>query len=445
MRIYYELKNILKDKSLYPFYDNEDLIDNMISKINEKFEFHIEYTKTFIAELYREREWTKLYSIHYGQLFNNKITNRTIRVHLSSKEIKNLNDFEKNIKNNENSYLGYFTIRPLPAGSGSISRARLKIFRNQYNIPKNEDQYINAIYTTVNLYGKSFKYPTFPFIAQDNVVSVCAHADILMLSKYMYKKFNFNLIEIDNILANIEPHNGRKIPSDGLALEQILKVLEKNRYNPSLFRAKGDKVIRFELTNDLMNRIKPLDLFEVIDVAIRSGLSLMIAISSHVVLINGYFYRDGKKYYIIYDDSSYYIKKMTNKQSYSEAVEEKKIRDFLNNIYDEEREETYLIIPTFDRFYLRYPSLYILINLILKKYIKENFENVEKLKYKATLVDNVKLKKELKDVVNIDMPHYVWYIEWFNGVDKIGYSIIDSTGHKSDVYYSMIVIFKREK
>ena len=157
------------------------------------------------------------------------------------------------------------------------------------------------------------------------------------------------------------------------------------------------------------------------------------------------FYRNGKKYYIIYDDSSYYIKKMTNKQSYSEAVEEKKIRDFLNNIYDEEREETYLIISTFDRFYLRYPSLYILINLILKKYIKENFENVEKLKYKATLVDNVKLKKELKDVVNIDMPHYVWYIEWFNGVDKIGYSIIDSTGHKSDVYYSMIVIFKREK
>lgn len=258
----------------------------------------------------------------------------------------------------------------------------------------------------------------------------------------MYKKFNFNLIEIDTILDNIESQNGRKIPSDGLVLEQILKVLEKNRYNPSLYRAKGDEVVRFELPDDAINKIDSIDLFEVIDVAIRSGLSLILAISSHVILINSYFYKENEKYYIIYDDSSYYIKKMINKHSYSEAIEENRIRNFLNEIYEKENEETYIIIPTFDRFYFRYSSLYILLHLILKKYIRENYDDIKKLKYKATLADSIKLKKELKEILEIDMPHYIWYIEWFNSDEKIGYSIIDATAHKNDVYYSMIVKFK---
>jgi len=430
IKIYYELKDILKDKNLYSFYDNESLINNMLDKLDKKFEFHIKHAKTYIVEQYKEREWTKLYSIHYGQVFNKKIINQTLRVHLFNKNIENINDFKESIKDDDSSYLGYFTIRPLPTVSGSISRARLKIFKDQYGITKNDENYINFIYTTTNLYGKSFKYLSFPFIAQDNIVSVCAHADILMLSKYMYKKFNFNLIEIDTILDNIESQNGRKIPSDGLVLEQILKVLEKNRYNPSLYRAKGDKVVRFELPDDAINKIDSIDLFEVIDVAIRSGLSLILAISSHVILINSYFYKEGKKYYIIYDDSSYYIKKMTNKHSYSEAIEENRIRNFLNEIYEKENEETYIIIPTFDRFYFRYSSLYILLHLILKKYIRENYDDIEKLKYKATLVDSIKLKKELKEILEIDMPHYIWYIEWFNSNEKIGYSIIDATAHK---------------
>ena len=439
IKIYFDLESILKDKDLYPFYENKDLIREIVKKINLKFEFHLKHTKTFIAELYKEREWTKLYSIHYGQIFNDKIINKTIRIHLFNKEINSLND----IQDNDESYLGYFTLRPLPTVSGIISRARLKIFKNQYRLT-DEEKYINFIYTTTNLYGKSFKYPSFPFIAQDNVVSVCAHADILMLSKYMYKKFNFNLIEIDTILTNIESHNGRKIPSDGLVLEQILKVLEKNRYNPSLFRAKGDKVVRFELTNSIISKIDSLDLFEVIDVAIRSDLSLILAISSYVILINSYFYKDGKKYYIIYDDSSYYIKKMTGKYSYSEAIEEEKIRKFLNSIYEKEKEETYLIIPTFDRFYFRYPSLYILIHLVIKKYIEKNYEDVDikRLKYKTKLADSIKLKKEIEDIRAIDMPHYVWYIEWFDNLDKIGYSIVDATAHKNDIYYSTIIKFK---
>ena len=434
------LENIFKNKNVYPFYDNEELIRNIINKNNKKFEFHIKYTKTFAVELYKEREWTKLYSLHYGQLFNDKIGNKTIRVHLFSKKIKDIDDFTKNIEDNDKNYLGYFTIRPIPVFIGMISRARLRIILKQYDMSNSDEKYINFINATSNLLGKSFRYPSFPFISQDSVVTICAHADILMLSKYMYKRFNFNLIEVDTILENIEAHNGRKIPSDGLVLEQILKVLEKNRYNPSLFRAKGDKIIRFELSDE----IKPIDLFEVVDVAIRSGLSLILAISSHVILINSYFYKNDTKYYIIYDDSSYYIKQMSNKELYSEAIEENKVRTFLNDIYEKENEETYLIIPTFDRFYFRYPSLYLLIHLILKKHIKDNYEDIDikKLDYKATLVDSNKLKKELKEVVDIDMPHYLWYIEWYENDTKIGYLIVDATAHKNDFYYSAVIRFR---
>lgn len=81
IKIYYELKDILKDKNLYSFYDNESLINNMLDKLDKKFEFHIKHAKTYIVEQYKEREWTKLYSIHYGQVFNKKIINQTLRVH----------------------------------------------------------------------------------------------------------------------------------------------------------------------------------------------------------------------------------------------------------------------------------------------------------------------------------------------------------------------------
>ena len=138
---------------------------------------------------------------------------------------------------------------------------------------------------------------------------------------------------------------------------------------------------------------------------------------------------------------------MTDKYYYSEAIEEEKIREFLNSIYKKEKEETYLIIPTFDRFYFRYPSLYILIHLVIKKYIEKNYEDVDikRLKYKTKLADSIKLKKEIEDIRAIDMPHYVWYIEWFDNLDTIGYSIVDATAHKNDIYYSTIIKFKEIK
>jgi len=439
LRIAKNLEDLLEDKKLYPFFDNEELIKKLAFYIKERFDFHFQKSKTFMGEVYKEREWTKLYSLHYGMLHNNRIKNATLRVHLFSSEFENIDQFEREIKDNDKSYLGYITIRPIPTVSGSISRARLKLLKEQFGLT-DEERNIIYIPVKVHILGKEFRYTSFPFIAQDNVVTVCAHADILMLSKYMFKKFNFNLIEIDTILDSIQTHNGRKIPSDGLVLEQILKVLEKNRYNPSFYQAKATEVIRYELEN---KNIAKLDVFDIIDVALRSDLCVLMVLSTHIVLIGGYFYKNNEKYYIIYDDSSYYIEKMlAKKKLFSAAIKKEKLEKFLKEIYDEKEENTYLIIPTFDRFYFRYPSLVILLEVVIKDIIEQKYEGVDNLSYKATLIDSVLLKRKIKSISKYSMPHYVWYIEWFVDEDKIGFSVIDATAHKNDIYYSPIIQFE---
>ncbi|NPA11066.1 MAG: hypothetical protein GXO62_02365 [Epsilonproteobacteria bacterium] len=430
-------------KSKYFPYQNETLIKHIVSNINEMFEFHIGMSKTFIVEKYKEKEWSNLFSLHYSTVFK-ELKNYVLRIHLFKNEFNNIASFHKKIKNYDERYIGYITIRILPVWNKAIiSRARLRTYTEQYGIDINQKYIINLCNTKVHILDKTFSFSSFPFYSQDNVVSVCAHADLLMVSKYMYKKFNFNLIEIDTILNSVDSLNGRKIPSDGLILEQIISVLDKNRYNPSLYKAKGDKIVRVELDSDKFKDINfELDIFEIIDTAIRSSLVVLLILSSHTVVIGGYFYKDNEKFYIIYDDSSFYIKKLTDKETYSAAVSQTRLREFLNEIYENKKDETYLVIPTFDRLYFRYPSLFILLNVFIKEKIEGNFEIEHKLRYNSELIDNVILKKKKKELKSKHFPHYVWYVRWLDGSEDIGYSIIDATAHKNDFFYSCLIDFK---
>lgn len=432
MKIFYNFIDILSDECYYPYYDSENLIKEINTIVCKKFSYYIDKTLSFVAELYIESEWRELVAIHYCK--TNYNTNKTIRVHLISKQINNIQEI-----NNDN-YLGYITLRPLPIHTNSIiSRARLVFDEKLYGIVNEKDRYkMNKISTKVSIRNIELKYETFPYISQDSVVIVCAHADLLMLSKYMYKNFCFSLLGISELLSYISPHNGRKIPSQGLTVEQIVHVLNESSYNPSLFEL-------VELEMSIENKRFQLSFEEIVDTAIRSNLPVLFIFEQHVVLISGYIAReDNTKEYIIFDDSSYFISKYFNGSSiYSANVKIEKIKEVIHNC--KECDTQYIIIPTFDKFYFKYKDLYVLLKYKIEPFIKENNKSIKMLKYEASLIESKELIRKYENFDNIVMPRYVWYVKWFDDNQVIGYSVIDATAHKNDYSSSLICLYVNRK
>jgi hypothetical protein len=440
------MEDIFKDK-IYIYHDNKSILDRTCKTVFDKFEFHIKKSKKFIAELYIEREWRDLYSTHYCKTSYN-CGNQVLRIHFIKDEVDNID------KVTEDNYLGYITIRPIPASA--ISRARFNFDKEMYGISIKDKYIFNGVPTKVHLSNKLITIKnTFPFITQDSVVTVCAHADILMLAKYMYKKFNFNFLSTNKLLTYIDPYNGRKIPSQGLRLEQIVSALNIHDSNPSFFKFKYcDKQKRLLIDRTNSPDISFEDIF---DVAVRSSLPIMFVFAGHIAIVMGRIIEaSGAKQYIVFDDSSHFINEyFEGKGSYSCRVGSEKI---VEAVGDSEDKTMHAIIPTFDRFYFRYSDLHTLMHKIKNKIFTQKFWNdiclhpvetqgkeikEEKVYFEATLVDSVSLVVEYKYFTGYELPHYVWLVHWRHDEYKqlLGVSIVDATAHKNDYYLSIIENF----
>ncbi len=434
MKIFNNLDAIFASEDYYPFFDVKPLRKGIVTNLQERFDYHISLAKCYFVEEYIEREWRELYSLHYSKT-NYDISNKVTRIHFISERI----DTYTNIK--EDNYLGYITIRPLPSVINVVSRARLRFFKEQYNITKTDRIKINNIKTIVNLPHKTISYESFPFTTQDGVVTVCAHSDILMLSKYMYKKFNFNFLTTSSMLSYINQHNGRKIPNQGLLLEQMVEVLNKQNYNPSLFRFEN---LYLPIENEIKNEYEIEDIYfaEIIISAVLSGLPVLFLFENHVVIINGYIEKaNGDVEFTIFDDSSYFMKKYFNaEKKYTANVKSEIIQKSIVDCKSQCNSQ-FAIIPTFDRFYFRYKELYILLNTKLKKIVTKSTKQDSFVSYKAGLIESKRLIRYSTEFDDIKFGHYVWYVRWYENGTFIGASLIDAVAHKNDFIKSIIVDF----
>jgi hypothetical protein len=216
------------------------------------------------------------------------------------------------------------------------------------------------------------------------MVNVCAHSDILMLTKYLYKKKKFSYVDTNKIY-NILNQNQRQLPSKGLTIYEISKILNKLGYNPLLYRFEN-----FHLEN--------IKIEEIIETYIKSGIPILFAFKNHIVIITGIIYKNRNKddmELIMYDDSTYFLNSFFGvSKQFTKNVSIKTIEEKIKEKCNKECRYQYLIIPTMDRWYLRFEDIYdIAYNFIKPKIDKDNVFSCE-----FFIMDSVTLRKNFQNI-----------------------------------------------
>ncbi len=410
---------------------------NIVSELRKRFGKFLEEVTTFIIEYpYVEREWRELYSLHYCKTNYAQTTPFVYRIHFFDENIENLED----VWDNDSSYLGYVTIRPLPASF--ISKIVLKQYRKFYNLTESQHLYMITAEYEVHIGSKSIKFETFPLFSQDSVISACAHADAIMVAEIMHKRHKMSKISIEKFISKI-PYSdkGREIPSNGLDIEHLASALTENGCFVRTYASKDEGKDK---------------LLEILEAHIESGLPCILGFDNHVVVIAGHTIiidenGESKFGYVLFDDSGYHTKNTF--YNIRNATEKKYASPLFSIVVPKEKLlqkliswNVVLICPIFERFYFPFESAENLAKEVVNSAMSAKNQNVVARKI---LTDSRNLHKfleyelETEDYKNVSFPHYVWYVEFYSKIrgkeeNLEDIMIIDASAHKDDRLYSVI-------
>ncbi|MDI9609724.1 MAG: papain-like cysteine protease family protein [Archaeoglobaceae archaeon] len=408
----------------------EDHFDSdTIDEISRRLGGYIARAKSFvIEENYVDRDWREEYSIFYSKTFYDNISKFTTRVHMFSEKIVNSEDWLRNLK--EENYIGYFVLRPIPIKYGKLLKVLVKPMKKPLNVNEEEKLYLAACEFTPHL-GGSFvpKIKTFPFYAQDSSVTVCAHACMWMLTEYMHRKFHLNRPTIRDFIERTIPLLGRVVPSPGLSASQMCVILSSLGYNVSIDASQSEmKNYRIYDTDRIIKRI---------DAYLESGLPTILVVDSHCFIVAGHtLNKNGKRDYLIYDDSGYFIKQIILDRSngkkecpFASKVEKDRLKDFLNS------SSSFLAINVeFDKLFYPLGSVEKTADLAIRK-LNSKVKKVSKTR--ILLADSNEFKSYMSRVGVyafdcMPMPHYVWVVEFYDQSGLLGIVLLDASAHRGD-------------
>ncbi|PKP57063.1 MAG: hypothetical protein CVT89_05125 [Candidatus Altiarchaeales archaeon HGW-Altiarchaeales-2] len=421
------------------------------NKIRKKLGKYADLTKTFIIEEnYIDGWWREENSIYYSKTLYNETNKFSTRVHL----VKEILSGPEGV--NEDNYIGYLILRPIPVLQSIISKIIVKPLKEAFM----EDDEKLEIYTTkckfeIHIGGKKIEFLGFPFYQQDTMVSSCAHADILMVAEYMHRKFNTNRPLIKDFFSDLLSYSylshGRLIPSPGLSVDQISTILQKIGVQTK---------IRFPFREDLQLyeiEDKLNDFLESINSYIESGLPTILTVKEHVIVIIGHTLKaDGEKDYIIYDDSGAFLKEIKpgKNPAFYAVVPYKELKEYLKYLI-EEKHLYYSVASVnveFERMYFPYEEATKVANLIEKEIIEKELSGIKewiKIKKRRFLIADsndfkIRCSEKGNTVFNyIPMPHYIWICELYLKDKEIIFDIlIDASAHQYDIH-SWIAIWSK--
>lgn len=383
----------------------------------EYFYFEPEYTDHF---------WKEIYAHHYSNTNYTKC-NQTMRIHFFN---KNFSVYDTPQEQIDKSYLGYITLRPIKDFHLMISMicpnwSYLKLTKWFDIMTYPKKVHIGPFETIIN---------TFDFFAQDSVYTICAHADIMMFSTFLNRKYNYKRLKVKDI---IESSKYMPLPNPGLTYEGIQNILCKNdipfqlHFKPTIQNSKYNIIRNRKNLEDIKSKC-----YQIVEMYINSKLPVIVYNNKHVVVIVG-IAKDkcNKKYFIVYDDSgnfiyntNYHKQKINfNKDESSPFVEiipYKELFPTNSNLtfYFGATHERVLISPDEYKGLLQAH-----INLLKRENIIETADwNI--LLPKSYIIENTKIKeliyqfaektpidenkiRYIKTLVNMNLPHYLWCTE----------------------------------
>lgn len=393
-----------------------------VYEIHERLGRYLDLTKTFIIEEpYIDRYWREEYSIHYSKTFYPDVDKFSTRVHMLKEDISRTEDV------NEGNYLGYFVLRPIPIRSGKISRIIVKPLREVFNM-EGEELYIPASKFKVHIGSKKLDLLTFPFYQQDSTVVVCAHADILMVTEYMHRKFNLNKPSIKDLILYTLPIYGRSVPSIGLTLEQISVILNQMGYPVS---------IKFPFLDIGFSDASFRYFMEYIDSYLESGLPTILAVKDHVISVVGHTLNiSDEKDYIVYDDSGALLGEIKGDKMFCARVSCEELKDTIGEQVGEDENNVALINVEFERMYFPFGSVKWLLGHILGGKGLDLMEYATKKRVLVSDSNSFKIFCSGNGIAafnDLPLPHYIWVAEVYMGDKIICDVVIDASAHKSDL------------
>lgn len=427
------LQNLLRkysDKILFEeICDNFNLKQILSLSQKEEYGFHFDLYKEhilskvkllirqctyiLIEKEYTESVWKEIYSLHYAHTSYSS-SNKVMRIHFFNEKVST---FKGNINILEKSYLGYITLRPVPDFNLMLSF----VVPNWNVLLYNHNDYIMTCKQVVHISSYAITIRTFPFYSQDTVVTTCAQADIIMFATYTNKKYNHKLIKVNDIQEFMKYS---PLPSRGLTGKEMLEIFRSNGspvdYHLKKKIKKRGVTKKQEYTDGITYNNALNHITNILDSYIESGLPVIVYNAKHVVIIIGHTSEYPKKY-IIYDDSGVFLQNVIGENSFIGTVSNK-------NLFPNNNETTYLICATHSRVYLtaaEYDGFVdeFISNLDIGNHIfkKRNIivDNSDIKSHLLTILNinnpNVFLTESLKEdiinLINSDLPHYLWYTE----------------------------------
>lgn len=369
-----------------------------------------------IEENYVETEWKEMIAKHYiHSAYASSLKQRVIRIHFLYD-----NSFcEKN-------YLGFITLRPIEELAISLSF----IYVNwNHNLFSNNTSFVMTYSKDVHYKGKKITIQTYPFFAQDSIVTCCADANLIMLSKYFSNKYGVLFQgKTDSAFSN----NSK--------MHQLPKKISLNLLQKML----TEVGISYRTLNyfdaDKMNAKNWNEIQMYIDAYIESGLPVILSLDGHVVQLIGHLgvEKDDNKEYIVYDDSGHLEKicngsAENNKHSFAYSFSIKQIKNYIQK---EKITKFSLLMSEHERIYIDFKRYQIYLFEHLRGYaqLDENKSTIlstifddenlsDKVLLRNIIVDNSLLKEFLSEqktaeqesqilaLLNHNLPHYLWYTE----------------------------------
>lgn len=230
---------------------NQGIIDELKARLSP------EISQIMVEYPYRDIDFSSTYSMFYTKK-HRRVSRESLRMHFFGNRIQ------------QAGYYGFMTLRP----SLVEQRGRSHIFPKA--VKKPEPVYIVTVDSTAHLFGQPFTVESFPWMAQETDISVCAHVAVWSIINYYALKYSrYRSFSIAEIAAEVPGFLGRTIPSEGLNLLQISTLLTKAGFYP-LF-----------LKKDPSN---PKPFFQAIYAYIESGIPLVGVMTKleHAVAIIGH-------------------------------------------------------------------------------------------------------------------------------------------------------------